>query len=214
MAAASATTLLGYKTAAVIVTAAALSLVTLLVRHCDRSRRARLAFTDAHELCRMLKNGELRSTQLLEIFIERVERLDGGLNAVVVRDFERARAKARMADERREVLHGPLGALHGLPMTIKEELPDRRVTYDRGRPGDPACATSVATATCEAVARLEAAGAVIFGKTNVPVGCLDWQCYNPLYGATCNPWDTSRSPGGSSGTRAAFQGRLHEEVLL
>lgn len=186
-------------TTALVAAAAATVLAAALILRRRRERALRLAFTDAHTLCRMLRDGEVQSITLLEVFIERVQSLDGSLNAVVVRDFERARAKARAADKLR-ASGKVLGVLHGLPMTVKEEL---AVAGLPTTAGDPARAAVVSEATCEAVARLESAGAIVFGKTNVPVGCLDWQAYNPIYGATSNPWDARRSPGGSSGGSAA-----------
>ena len=150
-------------------------------------------------LARKLRQGELSSAALLELFLERVERLDRRLNAVVVRDFERARARAAAADEatRRGEVWGPL---HGLPMTVKEEMAIAGLPRCCGRAEDIG---HVDQESCEAVARLQAAGAVIFGKTNVPTGCLDWQSYNAVYGQTLNPWRADVSPGGSSGGAAA-----------
>ena len=177
--------------------AAALAVAVAVVVH-RRRRASRLAFTEAHSLAALLGAGMLSSSELLEIFIERVERIDKQLNAIVVRDFARARARAASADEaqRRGILWGPL---HGLPMTVKEEMAVEGLPRCLGREAD---AGKVDARTCTAVTRLLDAGAIIFGKTNVPTGCLDWQTYNSVYGATANPWCSTASAGGSSGGSA------------
>jgi amidase len=153
-------------------------------------------FLPAWRLAEMTRSRQIGCLELLDFYLDRVARLDGQLNAVVVRDFERAREKARALD------HGSArdGALFGVPMTVKE-------SYDlEGQPttwGFTHLAGHRAARDALAVRRLEAAGAVVFGKTNVPVGLGDWQSFNPVYGATNNPWDLGRTPGGSSGGAAA-----------
>lgn len=158
-----------------------------------------LAFRPAAELAAMLRDGAIGSLELTDHYIARIERLDGEINAVVVRDFARARDAARRADARRAAGE-PMGALHGVPMTIKE-------SYDvAGLPttwGIPVFRDNVAARDAEVVARLKSAGAVFLGKTNVPVELADFQSYNPIYGVTRNPWDAGRTPGGSSGGSAA-----------
>ncbi|MEE3327542.1 MAG: amidase [Myxococcota bacterium] len=156
-------------------------------------------FLSASELSKMLRKREIGSRELTDLYIERIERLDGDINAVVVRDFERAREAADAAD--RALAEGREGGpLHGLPMTIKE-------AYDiEGLPttwGIPAFKDNVATQDAETVRRLKAAGAHFIGKTNVPMNLADFQSYNDIYGTTHNPWDPSRVPGGSSGGSAA-----------
>jgi amidase len=158
-----------------------------------------LAHESASELARRIRAKELSSRELTDYYIDRIERLDGALNAVVVRDFERARAAADAADT--ALADGrSLGALHGVPMTIKE-------SYDiAGLPttwGIPEFRDNVATSDSEVVRRLRAAGAVFLGKTNVPRDLADFQSYNDIYGTTNNPWDVTRVPGGSSGGSAA-----------
>src|SRR5487761_2064809 len=93
-----------------------------------------------------------------------------------------------------------IAPLFGVPTTVKESFDVAGLPTTRGH---LAAQDHRATVSSLAVQRLEAAGAVIFGKTNVPVDLADWQSYNPVYGATSNPWDTSRTPGGSSGGSAA-----------
>jgi amidase len=155
-------------------------------------------FSSAGELARAIREGVISSRELTDFFIARIERFDVDLNAVVVRDFDRARAAADSADEAlaagREV-----GPLHGVPMTIKE-------AYDiEGLPttwGMPPFKDNVAARDSESVRRFKAAGALFLGKTNVPVQLTDFQSYNEIYGTTGNPWDPARSPGGSSGGSA------------
>jgi len=157
------------------------------------------AFASATTLLERLRARKLGARELLEHFIRRVERYDGLVNAVIVRDFERARARADAAD--RAIGRGePQGALHGLPMTIKESF------HFAGTPttfGFPEFRSNVAVHNAVVVDRLLAAGAVIFGKTNVPPGLMDGQSWNEVHGRTNNPWDLSRTPGGSSGGSAA-----------
>jgi len=153
----------------------------------------------ASALARRIKDGEVTAEAALEHFIDRIERLDGALNAVVVRRFEQARERAREAD--RALARGEdWGALHGVPMTVKE-------TYEiAGWPttaGIEALREHVSERTSVAVQRLLDAGAVIFGKTNVPAYASDLQTYNDIYGTTHNPWNPDLTPGGSSGGAAA-----------
>ena len=153
------------------------------------------SFLPAWRLAELTRGGEIGCLELLEHFIARTERLDGALNAVVVRDFARARTRARQLDQ------GPrTGPLFGVPMTVKEsfDLAGQPSTWGfADRRGHKAGEDALA------LQRLEAAGAVVFGKTNVPVALADWQSYNPVYGTTVNPWNAAHTPGGSSGGSAA-----------
>jgi amidase len=158
-----------------------------------------IPFRSAKQLAAEIRKKKIGCLELLDLYLARIEKHDGALNAVVVRDFERARTRARAADRalaRRQVW----GPLHGVPMTIKE-------SYDvAGLPttwGVPAYAKNVATKNAVAVDRLLGAGVTLFGKTNVPLFLADWQSYNAIYGTTNNPWDVRRAPGGSSGGSAA-----------
>lgn len=144
--------------------------------------------------------GQVSAAALLEEHVARYEAVNPAVNAVVRTNLEAARARALELD--RLLKAGiPAGPLHGLPMTIKD-------TFDvDGMPataGAPEYANRpVRTADAAAVARLRDAGAVIWGKTNTPYLAGDSQTYNPVHGRSCNPWDTSRTPGGSSGGAAA-----------
>jgi amidase len=152
----------------------------------------------ATDLVAMLAKHEITSRQLTDHCIARIEALDGKTNAVVVRDFDRARQAADQADA--ALAAGERRPLLGLPMTVKEQynvagLPTcwGFTRFKDWRPAEDALP----------VQRLKAAGAVILGKTNVPTGLSDWQSSNPVYGTTNNPWDLTRTPGGSSGGAAA-----------
>ncbi len=158
-----------------------------------------LAFSSATDLAQLIQQKQVSSLELTRYYIERIERFDEALNAVVVRDFERALEAAKLADASLALGHR-LGPLHGVPMTIKE-------TFDvSGLPttwGVPEQRDHRAPSDATVVERLKAAGAHVMGKTNVPLRLGDWQTYNDIYGTTRNPWDTERSPGGSSGGSAA-----------
>ncbi|HXU99851.1 MAG TPA: amidase family protein [Caulobacteraceae bacterium] len=156
------------------------------------------ATATAHGLVADLAQGRVSSAELCEKAIDQIERLDPPINAVVVRDFDRARVAARAADE--ALARGERAPLLGLPMTVKEahNVAGLPTTW-----GVEAFKGYIADTDSVGVARLKAAGAVILGKTNVPPFLADWQSANPVYGRTNNPLDLSRSPGGSSGGGAA-----------
>lgn len=151
----------------------------------------------ALDTARAIRAGELSPREAVQDAIARIEHLDAHINAVVVCDFERALETARAMDGATPGDHQPL---YGVPMTVKE-------SFDIA--GLPTCwgherfANNIARRDARLVARLKAAGAVILGKTNVPVDLSDWQSFNPVYGRTNNPHDHARSPGGSSGGAAA-----------
>ena len=133
------------------------------------------------------------------MYLARTAALNPSLNAVVVLQEERARALADAADA--ALARGePAGPLHGVPMTVKEsfDLEGTATTW-----GSPAQRNNIATSTAEAVQRLQRAGAIVFGKTNVPLFLADWQSFNEIYGVSSNPWNTDHTPGGSSGGSAA-----------
>jgi amidase len=160
---------------------------------------AEVAFKSASELVGMLRRREISSRELLEVHLARVAKHGKALNAVVCLDEERARADAAAADA--ELARGRArGPLHGLPITIKDTFETAGL---RTTAGAPELANHVPQHDADAVARLRRAGAVIFGKTNVPFMAGDWQSYNAVYGTTNNPWNASRVPGGSSGGAAA-----------
>jgi amidase len=152
----------------------------------------------ATEIVAGIRAKEVSSRELLATFLERVERRSD-LNAVVTLDADRATAAATRADE--AAARGePLGPLHGLPMTVKDAFETEGL---RTTSGAPELADHVPDRDADAVARLRAAGAVIFGKTNLPLYAGDIQTFNEVFGTTNNPWDRSCGAGGSSGGAAA-----------
>ena len=157
------------------------------------------AFSSATLLLRALRARRIGSLELLDHYLERVARYNPALNAVVVTNIEAAR-KAAKARDRASRNQTATGVLHGLPMTVKESFDVAGLPSTWGM---PALRRNLAPRNAAAVDRLEGAGAIVFGKTNVPVMLADWQSYNPVYGTTVNPWDATRSPGGSSGGAAA-----------
>jgi amidase len=153
----------------------------------------------ATELVHLLRRRQVGSRELLEHYLARIDAQNPALNAVVTLDVEGARKAADAADRATARGHD-VGALHGLPMTIKDSFETAGMPTTAGAPD---LAGYVPQQDADAVARLRAAGAVIFGKTNLPTFAMDWQTYNPLFGTTNNPWDVTRTPGGSSGGAAA-----------
>ena len=151
----------------------------------------------AIETADAVRSGQTTALAEAEAAIARIEARDGELNAVIVRDFERALAAAKALDARGGKADLPLA---GVPMTIKE-------SYDvAGLPttwGSEAFRDHRPDEDAYVVKRLKAAGAIILRKTNVPPMLADWQSTNPVYGATENPHKAGYSPGGSSGGAAA-----------
>lgn len=156
---------------------------------------------DATALLQALDGRRISSLELLDASIARSHQLKDRVNAVVTEELEPARRRARQIDDRRAKGESSIdiGKLAGLPMTIKDCFDVDGMPASTGleafldRPAGDAAAVGPA--------RTE--GALIWGKTNVPVMAGDWQSYNDVYGTTNNPWDTERTPGGSSGGAAA-----------
>lgn len=144
-----------------------------------------------------IRTRKISVAEAVDAAITRAGRLDAEIDAIAVPDFERACAAARAMDNAPRRLDQPL---FGVPMTIKEsfDVAGLPTTWGHARFKD-----KPATRDALLVRRLKAAGAIIIGKTNVPVDLTDWQSFNPVYGRTSNPHDTARSPGGSSGGSAA-----------
>jgi amidase len=156
-------------------------------------------FQPANELALELRERKVKSRELLEAYLDRVERYNPQLNAIVHLKAEEARQRADEADA--ATARGESwGPLHGLPMTIKELF---EVEGFRWTAGDPQFAERIASQNAPAVQSLIDAGAIVFGVTNSPLNGLDHQSYNKVYGTTNNPWDLERTPGGSSGGSAA-----------
>jgi amidase len=157
------------------------------------------AFLSATDLLGMLSRRELSSVELLQHYLDRIDRLDRPVNAFVTFDVERAVERAQEADALR-TSGTELGPLHGLPMSVKDcfETAGLRTTC-----GFEALADYVPDEDAVAVHRLRAAGVIVFAKTNLPTSAADGQSFNPVAGTTSNPWDVDRSPSGSSGGAAA-----------
>lgn len=153
----------------------------------------------ATEAVAALAAGDVGSEELLDAQLDRIEQLDGAIGAVVALDVERARERARAADAER-ARGGSWGPLHGLPMTIKDAYETEGLVTTSGA---PELADHVPTRDADAVALLKAAGAIVFAKTNLPLYAGDMQTSNEVHGTTSNPWDLTRTPGGSSGGAAA-----------
>ncbi|MDD3838898.1 MAG: amidase family protein [Phenylobacterium sp.] len=155
-------------------------------------------YATVRQLRAALDAREVGAEELARAAIARIERLDGPINAVVIRDFERALAAARAADQ--ALAAGERAPLLGVPMTVKESFGVAGLPHTWGAEG---FRELTAAEDAVAVSRLKSAGAVILGKTNVPPMLADWQSANAIWGRTSNPWDLTRSPGGSSGGSAA-----------
>ncbi len=146
-----------------------------------------------------IRNREITSRALLELYIERIERINPDLNAVVTFDFERARQAADAADQM--LADGKtMGPLHGIPITIKDAL---EVAGVRSTGGAVELTDHIPDRDAPVVAALREAGAIVFGKTNLPRWSGDIQSFNEIFGTTVNPWNSERVPGGSSGGAAA-----------
>jgi amidase len=158
-----------------------------------------LPFRTAKQLAAAVRQKKIGCLELLDLYLKRVEQHNPALNAIIATDVEGARKQAKAAD--RAVKAGKkLGPLHGVPMTIKESY--NVVGYPTTW-GIPALRDNKPKANALLVQRMLDAGVTLFGKTNVPLMLADYQSYNDIYGTTNNPWDLTRTPGGSSGGSAA-----------
>ena len=157
------------------------------------------AFSTATEQLAALDAKEVSSAELVEMYLSRFDHHNRPLNAIITVDPDGARRAAKQADKARSEGQ-KLGPLHGLPITVKDSYETAGMRTACGRPD---LADYVPTEDAEAVARLRQAGAIILGKTNMPTGNADVQASNPVFGRTNNPWDLSRTSGGSAGGGAA-----------
>jgi amidase len=160
--------------------------------------KSQWSFKTALEVSAALKARKVSAVELAQDAIARIERHDGKINAICVRDFERGLQAARAADA--ALARGDAKPLLGIPLTVKESYNIAGLPTTWGfvpqkdfKPAEDALA----------ICRVKDAGGVILGKTNVPVGLGDWQSYNDIYGTTNNPYNLGRTPGGSSGGSAA-----------
>lgn len=158
-----------------------------------------LHFLSACEIGSKINAKEISASEVLEHFMARIDRYNKDLNAVVVEVRERARQRARTADA--ALAKGESwGPLHGVPMTLKESFNLQATPTTWGNTG---WTENIATEDAQAIKKLTTAGVNVHGKTNLPLMLSDNQSYNDVYGTTNNPYDHSRTPGGSSGGSAA-----------
>jgi len=155
-------------------------------------------FWSASRLATAIREKKIGSLELLDAYLARIEKYNPRLNAIVELDLAAARKRAMAADE--ALVRGDsFGPLHGIPITIKDSIDVAGFASTWGskelKDNRPAKSAPVVDA-------LTAAGAIVFGKTNIPWFALSWETFNDLHGTTNNPWDLSRSPGGSSGGSA------------
>lgn len=152
-------------------------------------------FASATEIAAAVRARRVSAAEVVQMYLERIARHNPALNAIVTLDEAGARARAREADA--ALARGELwGPLHGVPMTIKDALETAGM---RSTGGHPPLRDHVPRRDAPAVARLRAAGAILMGKTNVPPLSADYRADNEIFGRTNNPWDLSRTPGGSTG---------------
>ncbi len=159
-----------------------------------------LIYASATTLAHAIRDKQVSSQEVIEAYLKRIEAVNPQLNAVVQLTADKALAQARQADAalaRREIA----GPLHGVPMTIKDQFDTVGIISTAGTKGR---AAFVPQQEATAVARLRAAGAIILGKTNLPEFAIAFETDNLVYGRTNNPYDPSRTPGGSSGGEAAI----------
>lgn len=158
-----------------------------------------IAFLSANRLAKLIRKRKIGCMELLDHYLSRVERFNPALNAIISTDIPAARRRARLADKM--VAKGEkLAPLHGVPVTVKESFDVKGLATSWGV---PAYRNNIAKEDAVSVRRLRNAGAIIFGKTNIPTWLADCQSFNPIYGKTLNPWNVDRTPGGSSGGSAA-----------
>ena len=157
------------------------------------------AFATTSETADAVRTKKISASELLQLTFDRIDRHNPRLNAIIWQDRDRAMAQAREADAAVAKGKAP-GPLLGVPITIKESF------ACQGSPntwGLPELRDAISPRTAVAIERLQSSGAIVVGKTNVPVMLGDWQTYNPVHGTTNNPWDPTRTPGGSTGGGAA-----------
>lgn len=159
-----------------------------------------LMYASATTLAKAIRTKEVSSKEVVDAYLQRIEAINPKLNAVVQLAVDTARAQARQADA--ALARGDTtGPLHGVPMTIKDSLDTAGMISTGGTKGRT---SFVPTEDATVVARLRAAGAILLGKTNTPEFTLSFETSNLIYGRTSNPYDPSRTPGGSSGGAAAI----------
>ena len=156
-------------------------------------------FESAFEIAKAIKNKTISSKEVINFYLDRIERINPEVNAVVQVDAERALSRAHIADE--AVRSGQdCGPLHGVPLTIKDAYLTEGIVSANGLPH---LKNNIPDRNADVVQKYIDAGAIILGKTNTPLASGDFQSFNDIYGTTNNPWDITRTCGGSSGGAAA-----------
>lgn len=165
----------------------------------DQGSHHDLIYYPAYRLADMIRTGEVTASEVLEAYLDQISLRNKEVNAIVTLDIEGARERAREADE--ALLRGEIwGPLHGVPVTIKDNYATKAMRTTVSYPGH---ADYVPDFDATVVERIRKAGAIIIGKTNLPEMAMDYQTNSPVFGVTNNPWDLSRTPGGSTGGGAA-----------
>jgi amidase len=177
---------------------AAVTTTALAPVRAARAGASDLDFASALDAARAIRGGQVSSVELTSRMLDRIQQHNGKLNAIVALAPD-AVERARAADEAR-ARRDWWGPFHGVPCTIKDSFEVAGVTTTSG---SPTLRTHVPARDAAVAARLRAAGMIILGKTNVPMFAADWQSYNAVYGQSNNPWDVTRTPGGSTGGGAA-----------
>jgi Asp-tRNA(Asn)/Glu-tRNA(Gln) amidotransferase A subunit family amidase len=158
-----------------------------------------IVFMTASELAEAIRSGRLTSLEVVSAHIDHIHKYNPGLNAIVFIDEKAALERARQADE--ALARGEIwGPLHGVPVSIKDHFAVKGMRITNAF---PPLADQVTNFDATVVKRLRDAGAIILGITNMPVMAMDVQTSNPIYGRTNNPWDATRTTGGSTGGGAA-----------
>lgn len=167
-------------------------------------------YQSAIKQAQQIRKKQISSVELLDIHFKRVDKVNPTINAVIWENREQAWQLAKALDEETAKGHSR-GPLHGVPITVKEAIDWAGSPSTRG---NPKYRYNFPSKDSDVVTHYKTAGANLFGKTNVPLNLVDWQSFNEIYGNTCNPWDLSRTPGGSSGGAAAALARWKRVVIL
>jgi amidase len=163
-----------------------------------------LVFASVQELAVAIRQRQVSAVEVVDAHLAQIDKYNPRLNVIVLLDREPARVQAREADA--ALARGEVwGPLHGIPITIKDAFATAGL---RTTSGFPPWADFIPETDAPAVARLRAAGAIILGKTNLPTLSMDAQANNPIFGQTNNPWDLTRTSGGSTAGAAAVAAGL------
>ena len=163
-----------------------------------------LVFASVQKLAETIRNRHVSATEVLDAHLAQIDRHNPRLNVIVTLNRDEARVRASQADA--ALARGELwGPLHGVPITIKDGFSTAGI---RTTSGFPLRADHVPEVDAPVVKRLRTAGAILLGKTNLPILSMDAQADNPIFGRTNNPWNLSRTSGGSTGGAAAVAAGL------